>query len=247
MTRPPVRKEAPKGPVQPASSPRPVSWVITAIIVGWLIAYNAVRIAGDSPHRAAVIAIAPGVALGLILIGLSVLGRRALTRRGRLPMRRAEPIGPDVLDAQRRPVLRPAVPFIGLGAAVSVAVGIVLAADWIHLTAADRSSTKLALALWDIVVGVWLAAELAHLLHGHGDGLDSIALGSVLTAVLGGVALSRSMFPPVQVVLIVVLGVAAVACQVVIWRLNGSRAAIVGAVLCAVLAVLAVVIPLASG
>jgi hypothetical protein len=111
----------------------------------------------------------------------------------------------------------------------------------------DRSSTKLALALWDILVGLWLAAELRHLLQGHGDGLDSVALGAVLTAVLGGVALSRSMFPPAQVILIIVLGATAIACQAVLWRITGSRVAVVGAALCALLAVLALVIPLASG
>jgi hypothetical protein len=243
VSRPPASKQA--GP--PASSPRPVSWVVTAIVVGWLIVYNGLRIAGDSPRRAAVIAIAPGVALGIILFGLGLLARRALVRRGRLPMRRTEPVGPGVLEAGRRRALRPAVPFLGVGAAVSVGVGVLLGADWIQLASADRSSTKLALALWDIVVGIWLAAELGHLLQGHGDGLDSVALGAVLTAVLGGVALSRSMFPPAQVILIIVLGATAVACQVVLWRITGSRFAVVGAALCALLAALALIIPLVSG
>jgi hypothetical protein len=224
-----------------------LSWVVTAIVVGWLVVYNALRIAGDSPRRAAVIAIAPGVALGIVLFGLGLLARRAMMRRGRLPMRRTEPIGPGVLEAGRRAGLRPAAPFLALGAAASVGVGVLLGADWIQLAAADRSSTKLALALWNIVVGIWLAAELGHLLQGHGDGLDSVALGAVLTAVLGGVALSRSMFPPAQVILIIVLGATAAACQVVLWRITGSRLAAAGAALCGLVAALALVIPLASG
>jgi hypothetical protein len=231
---------------RPAAAPRPFSWVLTAIVVGWLVVYNALRIAGDDPRRAAAVAIAPGVALGLLFFGGGLYVRRRLMRSGRMPARRAEAIGPEPLPAERRPILRAAAPVLGLAAIASIAVGVLLGGDWVRLAAADRSSTKLALALWDIVVGLWLGAELVHMLKGHVDGLESVSLGAVLTAVLAGVALSRSMFPPAQVILIVASGAAAIACQVVLQRVTGSRGASVGAALAGIVSVMALVIPLVS-
>jgi hypothetical protein len=279
VSRAAAPKEAPKGSGPPASSPRPVSWVITAIVVGWLIVYNGLRIAGDSPHRAAVVAIAPGVALGLALFGLAVLVRRAMLRSGRLPARgnaalnrtmgffffgigyfvwrafrrggeppgrTTDPIGPQELAA-RKAALRVAAAFLALAAAVAIVVGIVLGVDWFRLPGSERSTTKVALAIWDIVAGVWFAAEVGQLLNGHEDGLDSVALGAVLTAVLGGVALSRSMFPPVQVVLIVVLGTAAVVSASTLWRIKQSGGTAAAAVAAAAVSALALIIPLVSG
>jgi hypothetical protein len=276
MSRPPAPK--PAAPPPPTPAPRPVSWVITAIVVGWLIVYNGLRIAGDSPHRAAVIAIAPGIALGLGLFGLGFFVRRAMLRRGRLPVRgnavlnRAmgvfvfgvayfawkwlrgsgeaptrptDALGPQQL-AERRAVLRVAGAFVALAGAVAIVVGIVLGADWFHLSPAQRSTTKAALAIWDIVMGIWFAAETAQMFNAKDDGLDSVALGAVLTAVLGGVALSRSMFPPAQVVLILVTGTAAVACEVALWRFRHSGGPVAAAMVTAAVTALALIIPLIS-
>jgi hypothetical protein len=220
--------------------------VLTAVVVGWLVVYNALRVAGDDPRRAAAVAIAPGIALGLLLFGGGLLVRRRLLRSGRLPARTTEALGPGPLPAEQRPILRTLAPVLGLAAVASVAVGVLLGGDWLRLAAEDRSSTKLALALWDIVVGVWLGAELAHLLKGHVDGIESVSLGAVLTAVLAGVALSRDMFPPAQVILIVASGAAAVACQVVLRRITGSRGAAVGAALAGIVSAVALIVPLVS-
>jgi hypothetical protein len=65
----------------------------------------------------------------------------------------------------------------------------------------------------------------------------------MLTAVLGGVALSQNMFEPAQVVLIVVAGVVGVAAHFAGWRLLGSRGAPLGSVLAAVVAALAIILP----
>jgi hypothetical protein len=65
----------------------------------------------------------------------------------------------------------------------------------------------------------------------------------VLAAVLAGVAFSRDLVTVMQVLTIIVGGLAAGACQLALWRLQGARGAPISAVLAVIIAGLAILLP----
>lgn len=230
------------------SSPRlpPVSrlfsWAATAVFVGWLLSYNVFRVSGSSPRGAILISLVPGVILGAIFVAATVVAwRRNMERHGGeivIPQ-------PEALDQPSRDSLRLAGFAVGVLAAVSLVVGVLLILDWYDTVSAQRSVAKVLVGGWDVVAGLWMASEVVRMLRGQADGVDAVALGSVLTAVLGGVALSRGWIETTQVVAIVVAGIAAGACQLALWRATGARGLPTSAGLAVVVAALALVLPLA--
>lgn len=223
----------------PAS--RLLSWLATSVFVGWLLSYNAFRIGGESPRGAILISLAPGLVLGFLFLGATVLvWRRHVERHGGeivIPQ-------PEALDQPSRDALRLAGIAIGVLAAVSIVVGIALVIDWNDTPAAQRSLAKVMVGGWDVLSGLWIASEVSRTYRGNADGLDSVALGGVLTAVLGGVALSRGWIETGQVVVIVVAGLAASACQLALWRATGARGFPAAVGVTAAIAALALILPL---
>lgn len=225
----------------PAS--RLFSWFVSSVIVGWVIAYNVLRIAGRSPRGAAWTSLVIGVGIGLVIFGIVVLIWRRWVASGRLRPHHLEEIPPpERLDARQRSALDLLWPAVAALSLVAVVVGIVMAIDWWG-TDGERSVTKIILAAWNVLVGAWLALESAELKRFHGEAVESIALAAMLTSVLAGVALSQNMFEPAQIGLIVVAGVVGAVSHFAGWRILGSRGLPWGVAAAIVVATLAIVLP----
>ncbi len=229
-------------PTSPAGS-RMISWLVTSVLVGWLIAYNIFRIGGRSPRGAAWPSLLVGIGIGAVIFGVTVLIWRHYVASGRIRPHGLEEIPPpERLDQRQRGALEALCPAVAALAVVALAVGTILALDWLQ-TDGSRSLTKIVLAAWNLLVGIWLLLEAVELRRLHGDAVESIALAAPLTAVLGGVALSQDMFGPAQVVLIVVAGVVGVTAYFAGWRLLGSRGVPVGAAFEVGVCALALILP----
>jgi hypothetical protein len=229
------------GPSFPPAS-RMLSWATTAVFVGWLLSYNAFRISGSSPRGSILISLVPGLILAAIFVAVTVVvWRRGAARHGGefvIPQ-------PEALDQPSRDALRLAGLAVGVLALVSLAVGVLLIIDWNDTPSTQRSVAKVLVGGWDVVAGLWMASEVVRMHRGQADGVDSVALGGILTAVLAGVALSRGWNDMSQVVAIVVAGIAAGACQLALWRIAGARGLPTSAGVAVIVAALSLILPLA--
>ncbi|MGD9695752.1 MAG: hypothetical protein AB7V42_08840 [Thermoleophilia bacterium] len=215
------------------------------MLVGWLIVYNALRLAGRSPSGAAWISLAIGGVAGLAFFAGLALVRRRMAANGRLVARQAVEIpSPSELTRSQRTVLSLVWPALLALAAVAIVVGAYLVVDWLQTDSADRATTTIILGAWNVLVGLWLGDEAWRLRRGEADGIDSIVLGCALTAVLAGVGFSRDLVEAAQVVLIVLAGVAGTLTAVGVWFLRGGRGLPVAAVVVAVVAALSLILPL---
>jgi hypothetical protein len=220
-----------------------LSWLISSVLVGWLIAYNIFRIGGRSPRGAAWPSLLVGIGIGVVIFGATVLIWRHYVASGRIRPHGIEEFPPpERLDQRQRGALEVLWPAVAALAVVALAVGTILALDWFQ-TDGSRSATKIVLAAWDLLVGIWLLLETVELRRLHGDAVESIALAAMLTAVLGGVALSQNMFESAQIVLIVVAGVVAATAYFAGWRLLGSRGLPLASAFAAAVAALAIILP----
>lgn len=236
---PPV---APPPSAPPAS--RLASWFFTSALVGWLIAYNVFRIAGRSPRGAAWPSLLVGIGIGVVIFGVVLLVWRHYVASGRIRSHHLEEIPPpERLDRRQRGVLEVLWPAVAILAVAALIVGAVLLVDW-YRTDGERSTTKVVLAAWDLLVGTWLALEAVELRRLHGEAVESIALAAMLTAVLAGVAFSQGMFDPAQIALIVLSGLVGAIAHFAGWRLLGSRGVPVGVGLAVVVATLSIVLPI---
>lgn len=217
------------------------SWATTAVFVGWLLSYNVFRIGGSSPRGAILVSLIPGVILGAIFVAVTVVvWRRGMVRHGGetvIPQ-------PEALDESSRDALRLAGFAVGALAVVSLAVGALLIVDWNDTPSAQRSLAKVLVGGWDVVAGLWMVSEAMRMVRGQADGVDSVALGAVLTAVLAGVGLSRGWIETAQMVTIVVAGITAGASQLALWRVTGARGVPTSAAVAMIIAGLALVLPL---
>ncbi len=225
---------------------RQVSWLLTSIIVGWAIVYNVFRITGSSPRGAAVVSLLIGLGVGAVIFAVALLVWRRFGAGSRYQPSHLNEIPPaSRLDGRQRSALRVLWPMVGLLALVALVVGVVLGIEWLTDTE-SRSATKAVIACWDLLVGAWLAFETTEIRSRHGDAVESIGTAAILTAVLGGVALSRDMFAPGQVVLIVLAGLAGCLAYLAGWRLLGSRGVPFAAAGAILVAAAAVALPLAA-
>ena len=224
---------------------RMLSWLLGSALVGWVVVYNAMRLAGSSPADAAWISLAVGAAAGVGVFLLLVLAGRRLAASGRVVHRGPlEVPAPGALDPAQRDAARLASLGLGALAIVALAAGAYLAADWALSEPGGRATTTLILAAWNLLAGLWLGDEAVRLRRLEADGIDSAVLGCILTAVLAGVGLSRDTIPSVQVALIVLSGVAGALAGLLVWRLQGARGVPGGAIAAAVVATLALILPL---
>jgi hypothetical protein len=223
---------------------RLVSWFVTSVLCGWVIAYNVLRIGGRSPRGAAWTSLLIGLGIGIGIFAIVVLVWRHYVASGRFRPHHLEEIPPpDRLDSRQRSALEALWPAVAVLAIAALIVGALLTVTWFQ-TEGERSFTRIVLAGWDVLVGVWLALEAVELKRGHGEAVESIALAAILTAVLAGVAFSRGMFDPGQVSLIVVAGVTAALAHFAGWRLLGSRGVPFGILVALVVGACAIAFPI---
>lgn len=231
----------------PSASPpasRLLSWFVTSVLIGWFVAYNVLRIGGRSPRGTAWISFLIGVGVGIGIFAVVVLIWRHYVASGRLRPHHIEEIPPpDRLDSRQRGAIEVLWPAVAVLAIAALAVGSVLAVSWLQ-TDGERSFTRVVLAAWDLLVGAWLLMEAVELRRGHGEAVESIALATMLTAVLAGVGFSRGMFDPWQVSLIVVAGIAGALAHFAGWRLLGSRGVPFGILVTLITAALSIVLPI---
>jgi hypothetical protein len=225
---------------------RRVSWLIGCVVIAWLVVYNAYRLSGSTPRNAAWPSLGIGVAVGLVVFGLGLLAVRRLAASGRVVAPTpVETPSPSALNDEQRRALGIAWPVLGIFAVVAVVFGIVLLVDWLGAEG-PRGSSKLILAGWDILIGLWVADETLRLRRGEADGVESLVLACALTALLAGVGLSRDMYGPGQALLIVLAGAAGGVIGHAVWRLQGSRGLPLGAIVAVMVALGSLIIPLAS-
>ena len=228
--------------------PAPRRWLsrlIGAVLIGWIVAYNVMRLAGSTPADAAWPSLAIGAAAALALVGLGTLAM-GLPGMSRLadPRGTAEiPAPAGRSDVQRR-AIGLAWPALGVLAGIAVVVGAYLLIDALRQGEGRPSATVLILTAWNVLAGLWLGDESIRSRRGEVDGLDSAVLGCLLTAVLAAVGIARDLAEPGQVVLIAAAGVAGVLTSYAVWRLRGSTGAPVGAALVAIVAGLCIALPL---
>lgn len=239
------------GGVPPATEPggtppasRMVSWFVTSAIVGWFIAYNIFRIGGRAPRSAAWPSLIVGIGIGLVIFAITVAVWRRLITTGRYRPHHLEEIPPpDRLDSRQRGALEMLAPVVAVMAIGALVVGALLAVSWLQ-TDGSRSFTRIVLAGWDLLVGVWLLLEAVELRRGRGEAVESIAFAAMLTAVLAGVAIARDMFRPWQVGLVVLAGVCGAIAHFAGWRLLGSRGVPFGIALSLIVAAASIVLPI---
>lgn len=226
---------------------RLLSWLVTALVIGWLVVYNVQRLAGGSPSEVAQSSLILGAAVGVAGFGLAIVLYRALARAGRLPRRGPAVVPePSQLTSPQRTALRLAGPFVALLAAAGVGLGVYLGVTWLQEPADERPVTMAILAGWNLLIGFWLSDEYVHVRRLDGQGLDAVGLGAVITAVLASVGLARDMAAAGQVAMIVIAGVTAVCVYYASWRLTRRGRAPIAAVLAAAVATLALVVPLVA-
>jgi hypothetical protein len=224
-----------------STASRMLWWFAGCVAGGWLIVYNVLRLGGDAPNAAALPALVVGGSAGVVIFALGLTVVRRLAASGRVIMRPAVSI-PDAekLDQPQRDALRMAAPLLAMAAAVALVVGVFAGLHWLD----SRSASTALLALWFLAFGAWVADEAWRVWRGLPDGLESVVFGCLLTCVLGGVAISRDLVRPGQVVLIVASGLAAAALAGALWRLTGSRGVPVGIGVAVVVATASLAIPL---
>jgi len=230
-------------PSPPAS--RSLSWLVGCVLAGWLIVYNAMRLAGSSPADAAWTSLALGAVVGIAAFAVGLLAIRRLEASGRVLHRGPVEIpSPSELQPSQEHAIRLAWPVLAALAVVAFALGIYLGVDWLRTDPDERATTTLILGGWNVLVGLWIGDEAAHLRGGEAEGVESMVLGCALTAVLAGVGLSRDLAEAAQVVLIVLAGAGGALASLVVWRLQGARGTPVGAIVVIVVAALSLILPL---
>lgn len=226
----------------PAS--RVASWFVSSLVVGWLIGYNILRFGGRSPRQAAPLSVLLGIGIGVVIFGVFVFAWRRLVMSGRVHLHHIEEIPPpERLDSRQKTALDLLWPAVGVFALFALVVGALLTVSWLQ-TEGSRSTTRIVLGAWDVLVGVWLITETAELRRFHGEAVESIGLAALLTAVLAGVAFSLGMYDAAQVALIVVAGAVGALSSFTWWRMLGSRGIPYGVVFALAVAAMSIVFPM---
>lgn len=224
---------------------RTASWLVGSVLAGWAVVYNVMRLAGSSPRDAAWISLAIGGVLGLAAYAGGLLALRRLAASGRVLHRGPLQVPPPgKLTPDQRDGMRLASGALAALAVAALLIGLALIGRYLGAADGERSLTLLLLAAWNLIVGVWLGDEALHLSRGEAEGVESVTLGCMLTAVLAGVGLSRSLIEPAQVVLIVLAGAGGAAAALVTWRLAGAHGKPLGAAVAVLVAAASLALPL---
>lgn len=216
------------------------------MLVGWAIVYNIMRIGGRSPRGAAWVSLLIGLGIGAVIFAVTWFVWRRVVGGGRYRLHEIDEIPPPSrLDGRQRLALDLLWPAVAVLAAGAIVVGGVMFGIW-AADDTDRGWLNVILAGWNLLVGVWFGLEARELRARHGEAVESIGMAAMLTAVLAGVALSREVFTPGQVALIVIAGVAGAVASYSVWRILGSRGFPFGILVALIVAGLAVALPLTA-
>ncbi len=225
---------------------RLLSWAISAVLIGWVVVYNAMRVAGGTPAGVAWTSLVIGAIAGLVVLGLGIWVRVRLIGSGRI-----HPVDPE-MDIPGPGSLAPAQasaigitwPVVAVAAAVQVVLAVLLFLDWRGTSGDTRATAELIMAVWFIFAGPWLGWEVGNLRHRDAGGLDSVALGTLLSTVLAGVAISREFSPVVSAVAVVAAGAASVLSYHGVHRLTRDRGLPWMTIAAGLIAVASLLIPL---
>ena len=235
--------------VQASIWPRPgrlISWLISAVLVGWVVVYNVMRVAGGTPAGVAFTSFVIGAGGGIVVLIIGLIIRRRLINAGRIhPVdAEAEIPAPGAMDADQRRVINATWPVVAAAAAVELVCGIWMLADWNGTPSMVRATAEVVMAGWFIFAAIWMGWEAKNLRNMDAGGIDSVALGALLTTVLAGVGITRHFATGMQVLTVIVVGLTAVAAYWLVWFLVRRRGVPSMAILAGLIALASLLLPL---
>ncbi len=227
---------------------RLISWFITAVLVGWVLVYNVVRIGGSTPADAALPSFITGAVIGMVVLVIGVYVHKALVDRGRLhPVDpEADVPEPSAVTPDQRRVIGAVWPMVAAAAAVQLATGLWMLFDWQGTPGTTRATAELVMAIWFIFAAVWMGWEAKNLRDMDAGGIDSVALGALLTTVLAGVAISRHFVTGMQVITVIVVGITSVVAYWLIWYLVRRRGVPSMAIMAGIITAASLLLPILS-
>lgn len=235
--------------VQASIWPRPgrlISWLISAVLVGWVVVYNVMRVAGGTPAGVALTSFVIGAGGGIVVLIIGLIIRRRLINAGRIhPVdAEAEIPAPGAIDADQRRVINATWPVVAAAAAVELVCGIWMLADWNGTPSMVRATAEVVMAGWFIFAAIWMGWEAKNLRNMDAGGIDSVALGALLTTVLAGVGITRHFATGMQVLTVIVVGLTAMAAYWLVWFLVRRRGVPSMAILAGLIALASLLLPL---
>ncbi|MCX6409390.1 MAG: hypothetical protein NT143_02965 [Actinobacteria bacterium] len=235
--------------VQASIWPRPgrlISWLISAVLVGWVVVYNVMRVAGGTPAGVALTSFVIGAGGGIVVLIIGLIIRRRLINAGRIhPVdAEAEIPAPGAMDADQRRVINATWPVVAAAAAVELVCGIWMLADWNGTPSMVRATAEVVMAGWFIFAAIWMGWEAKNLRNMDAGGIDSVALGALLTTVLAGVGITRHFATGMQVLTVIVVGLTAMAAYWLVWFLVRRRGVPSMAILAGLIALASLLLPL---
>ena len=204
---------------------RLVSWGLSAILIGWVVVYNAMRVAGGTPAGVALTSFIIGAIAGLVVLGIGMWVRTRLIDSGRIhPVDpEVEIPGPGQMNPGQLQVMRLVWPATAVAAGVQLLAAVLMFLDWRGTSEFTRATAELIMAAWFIFAAIWMAWEANNLREMDAGGVDSVALGALLSTVLAGVAVAREFSTTIAVVTVIVAGVASVLAYLAVHRLTRDR------------------------
>ena len=204
---------------------RLVSWGLSAILIGWVVVYNAMRVAGGTPAGVALTSFIIGAIAGLAVLGIGMWVRTRLIDSGRIhPVDpEVEIPGPGQMNPGQLQVMRLVWPATAVAAGVQLLAAVLMFLDWRGTSEFTRATAELIMAAWFIFAAIWMAWEANNLREMDAGGVDSVALGALLSTVLAGVAVAREFSTTIAVVTVIVAGVASVLAYLAVHRLTRDR------------------------
>jgi hypothetical protein len=222
------------------------SWVLSAILIGWVVVYNAMRVAGGTPAGVALTSFIIGAVVGLVVLFAGIWIRNRLIDGGRI--RPVDPEmeipGPADMSPPQRSFIGIVWPVTAVAAGVQMVEAVTLFLDWRGTPEFTRATAELIMAVWFIFAGIWMAWEANNLRDFDAGGLDSIALGALLSTVIAGVGVSREFSTTISIITVLVAGVLAVLAYWGVHRLTRDRGVPWMAITAGVIALASLLIPL---
>jgi hypothetical protein len=225
---------------------RMLSWSLSAILIGWVVVYNVMRVGGGTPAGVALPSFIIGAVVGIVVLVLGIWLRGRLIRAGRI-----HPVDPEVeipgpgrMSPRQASSVRACAIAVAVVAVVQLIAAVLLFIDWRGSPVATRAIAEVIMAGWFVFAGLWMGWEANALRDSDAGGLDSLALGALLTTVLAGVAISRDFVPAFSVLVVLVAGAASVVTYMGVHRLTRDRGVPGMAITAGVIALASLLIPL---
>lgn len=225
---------------------RLLSWALSAVLIGWVVVYNVMRVAGGTPAGVALPSFIIGAVVGIVVLVIGIWLRRRLIDSGRIHPVDAEVEipAPSAMTPSQHGAIRLAFMVTAAAAVVQFFYAILLFVDWRGGTSATRATAELIMAVWFAFAGIWMAWEANAMRESDAGGLDSVALGALLSTVLAGVAIARDFAFSFSIITVIIAGAAAVVAYWGVWRLTRERGLPWMAITAAVIALVSLLIPL---